>query len=58
MKNKFLSYYGENEISPVRQDISNYKLHCKRRKKLYRQLGIPLLAVRNSEVLEIGAGGV
>lgn len=55
-KNDYLTFYGENNISPVRQDINNFEQHCLRRKNLYRQLGIPVLALRNSEILEVGAG--
>lgn len=57
MNNDFLEYYGEHSISPVRQDITDIALHYERRKKVYRQCGIPLLAFRNAELLEIGAGG-
>ena len=57
MKNDFLEYYGEHHISPVRQDINNIEAHYNRRKKLYRQCGIPAIAFRNAEVLEVGPGG-
>lgn len=57
MKNDYLSFYGENKISPVHQDISDIKLHYMRRQKLYRQCGIPIVAFRDSEALEIGPGG-
>lgn len=57
MNNDFLEYYGEHSISPVRQDITDIALHYEWRKKVYRQCGIPLLAFRNAELLEIGAGG-
>lgn len=57
MKNDYIEYYGKHNISPVRQDISNISTHYERRKKLYRQCGIPLIAFRNAEVLEIGPGG-
>lgn len=56
MRNGYLEFYEKYRISPVRQDISNYELHCLRRKNLYRQLGIPLLAFNGSEILEVGAG--
>lgn len=58
MKNEFLEYYGQHNISPVKQDISNLKVHYERRRKLYRQCGIPVIAFRNAEILEIGPGGV
>lgn len=57
MKNDFLEYYGEHSISPVKQDIADLNLHLERRKKLYRQCGIPVLAFRDAEILEIGTGG-
>lgn len=57
MKNDFLEYYGKHNISPVKQDVSNIEIHYERRKKLYRQLGIPTIAFRNAEILEVGPGG-
>ena len=57
MKNDFIDYYGEHHISPVKQDISDIDLHYERRRKLYRQCGIPLIAFRNAEMLEVGPGG-
>ena len=58
MKNDFLEYYGEHHISPVRQNIDDIELHYERRKKLYRQCGIPIRAFYNAEILEVGPGGV
>lgn len=57
MKTDFLQYYGEHNISPVRQDISDIELHYERRKKLYRQCGIPTITFKNVEILEVGPGG-
>lgn len=57
MKNDFLEYYGERSISPVRQNIEDIGVHYERRKKLYRQCGLPMLAFRNAEMLEVGPGG-
>ncbi len=57
MKNDFLEYYGKHNISPVRQDISDIEIHFERRKKLYRQCGIPIMAFRDAEMLEVGPGG-
>lgn len=57
MKNDFLEYYGTHSISPVRQNISDFGLHMERRRKLYRQCGIPVLAFRDAEILEVGTGG-
>ena len=58
MKNDFLEFYGAHNISPVRQDINNLDMHYKRREKLYRQCGIPTIAFRDRNILEIGPGGV
>ena len=57
MKNDFLEYYGRYNISPVKQDIQNIDIHFARRKKLYRQCGVPVLAFRDADVLEVGPGG-
>lgn len=57
MKNDFLDYYNKYQISPVKQDISDLEMHYQRRKKLYRQCGIPTIAFRNAQILEVGAGG-
>lgn len=57
MKNSYLEYYGEHNISPVHQNISNIEIHFERRRKLYRQCGIPMSAFKNAEILEVGPGG-
>ena len=57
MRNDFLDYYGEHNISPVRQDISDLEVHYERREKLYKQCGIPIITFRNAEILEVGPGG-
>lgn len=57
-KNDYLEFYGKHHISPVKQDITDLELHYRRRKKLYRQCGMPVLAFHNSNLLEIGPGGV
>lgn len=57
MKNDFLAYYVEHNISPVRQDISDIEKHYERRKKLYRHCGVPVQAFKNANVLEVGPGG-
>ena len=51
MKNDQLEYYRKHNISPERQDISNIDVHYARRKKLYRQCGIPEIAFRDAEIL-------
>jgi 2-polyprenyl-3-methyl-5-hydroxy-6-metoxy-1,4-benzoquinol methylase len=52
-----LGFYTAHGISPVRQDISDLQRHFQRREALYRHLGIVPLAVRGSNVLEVGPGG-
>lgn len=54
--NTLLNFYIKNNISPVKQNISNLAVHIKRREKLYRQLGIPTQLFGNSKILEIGPG--
>ena len=56
-QNDFLSYYGEHRISPVRQNIGDLSLHYTRRRKLYRQLGMPCRIFEDANVLEVGPGG-
>lgn len=55
--NPFIEFYGENKISPVRQDISDFKKHLKRREKLYRTIGLPIIAFSNKDIIEVGPGG-
>lgn len=57
MKNDQLEYYIQHNISPERQNIDDIETHYERRKKLYRQCGIPEIAFRNAEILEVGPGG-
>lgn len=57
MKNGFLEYYGEHHISPVNQNIKDIEIHYERRRKLYRQCGIPIMTFKNKEILEVGPGG-
>jgi len=57
MKNDQLEYYVEHHISPEHQNIEDIAVHYTRREKLYRQCGIPVLAFRNAEILEVGPGG-
>jgi len=55
--NPLLSFYEENRISPVHQDITDFGKHLARREKLYRSLGLPPMFFSNSKVLEVGPGG-
>ncbi|MBK9146177.1 MAG: methyltransferase domain-containing protein [Candidatus Melainabacteria bacterium] len=52
----FVTYYKENRISPVAQDVSDLRKHFQRREGLYRQLGIPSALVRERSVIEFGPG--
>ena len=54
--NDFLNFYGEHNISPVRQNIDDLSLHYERRRKLYRQCGIPYRTLENANILEVGPG--
>lgn len=54
--NDFIKYYGEKGISPVKQDISNLRMHYAKREKLYRQLGIPCMSFEGKKILEVGPG--
>ena len=57
MSNDYIEFYGKNKISPVNQDISDLRLHYRRRQKLYRQCGIPTIAFKDNDILEVGPGG-
>lgn len=56
-ENDFLNFYGKHRISPVRQDLSNKEIHYRRREKLYRQLGMPIILFKDANMLEVGPGG-
>lgn len=56
-QNPFIAFYGKHRISPVHQDVRNFKLHLMRREKLYRLLGLPLAVFNDKTILEIGPGG-
>ena len=51
-----LSYYIENDISPVHQNISNLRNHFDRRSFLYDSLGVNRLMINNSKIFEFGPG--
>ncbi len=57
MGNDFVNYYDEHKISPVKQNIADIEKHYERRRKLYRQCGIPTMTFKGAEILEIGPGG-
>lgn len=56
MNAPFLEFYRANDISPVRQDVSDLDRHFSRRDHLYRKLGLPPFAFTDKWVLEFGCG--
>jgi ubiquinone/menaquinone biosynthesis C-methylase UbiE len=59
MQNKteaFVTFYSENNISPVSQDISDLSKHFHRRESLFRSLGILPILVQGSSIIEFGPG--
>jgi len=55
-KRAFVTYYNENSIMPVSQDINDPDFMF-RRESLYRMLGIPLPSLCSKQILELGPGG-
>ncbi|MEW6087948.1 MAG: class I SAM-dependent methyltransferase [bacterium] len=55
--NPFISFYTKYKISPVHQDIRNFRRHLLRREKLYRLLGLVPVTFKDKAILEIGPGG-
>lgn len=55
-ENDYQRYYGIRNISPVHQNIDDLSVHYERRRKLYRQCGIPIAAFRDANILEVGPG--
>lgn len=53
----FLDFYNSGNIIPVNQSNYKTKQFLAKREFLYSQLGLPLYFLRNSDVLEVGAGG-
>jgi len=51
-----LRYYQRLGISPVRYNLDDLEAHFDRRDSLYRGLGLPPMAFRESRVLEVAAG--
>ena len=49
----FLNFYLENNLHPLNQDISDLKLHYKRRIDLYRKIGLPQIVFNSKDVLEV-----
>jgi len=55
-KHPYVDFYKKHKISPVSQDISDFKKHYDRREYLYRRLGIIPSLIRDKTVLEFGPG--
>lgn len=51
-----LDYYIEHGISPVRYSIADLGAHFDRRDSLYRGLGLPPVAFKGCDVLEVAPG--
>src|SRR4051794_17630925 len=51
-----LAYYKEHGISPVTYDTSDLQAHLDRRDSLYRGLGLPGVAFKGCDVLEVAPG--
>jgi SAM-dependent methyltransferase len=51
-----LEYYEQHGISPVHYIVNDLEAHFDRREFLYRMLGLPPIAFRNSRVLEVAPG--
>ena len=55
-KRAFLDFYGEHNISPVSQDLSDLDAHYARRQALYRHMGIIPSLLKGKDVIEFGPG--
>ena len=51
-----LDYYLDKNLSPVEQDLSDFRRHLDRREALYRSLGLHSNAIKGKRVLEVGPG--
>lgn len=54
-QNENIRFYQEHQIAPAVNVKQNHTQFLEKRKKLYRQLGIPLLSIDNKDVIEFGA---
>lgn len=54
--NPFISFYTQHNISPVRQDIADFRRHMTRREKLFNTLGLPQTVFAHCSILEVGPG--
>jgi ubiquinone/menaquinone biosynthesis C-methylase UbiE len=53
----YITFYSENKINPVSQDISDIGKHFRRRESLFRHLGIAPALIKDKNLLEFGPGG-
>jgi hypothetical protein len=53
----FVDFYNQENINPVRQNLTNINLLKRRRTFLYSKLGINLKFLTGKEILEFGPGG-
>lgn len=56
MNNTMLNFYVDNKVTTEHIDIDGYGEYIQKRKNLYRQLGIPILAIKDADILEVGPG--
>lgn len=54
--NNYLQFYGQNQISPVSQNIDDMDLHIGRRIGLYRTLGLAASLFKGRDILEVAPG--
>lgn len=54
--NNFLEFYGQNQISPVSQNVDDLAAHSGRRLGLYRTLGLARSTFAGRDVLEVAPG--
>jgi hypothetical protein len=54
--NNFLHFYGQNQISPVSQNLDDFGLHTGRRLGLYRTLGLAPSMFAGRDILEVAPG--
>lgn len=50
-----IKFYKEHNIAPGISVQESHIQFLEKRKKLYRQLGIPLLSIENKDAIEFGA---
>ena len=56
MDRSFVTFYTENNVSPVKQDISNLESHYNRRSHLLSSLGLTPILLEGKNILEFGPG--